>query len=219
MISRYLKVTLPGSLLLAGAAFVWGGWATITVEDLPDYLIAGQPTTLEFTVRQHGVERTSGLKAAVVARSGKLETSVMALPGRKAGQYAAALTLPEAGDWTITIKSGFGPTNLTLMPIRAVAPGTQVASLPAPARGQRLFVAKGCVTCHAHTAVKSTGMEGAPELSERRLPAEYLARFLANPAAVKPVSRGEWGMPNLELKQQEIVALIAFLNPVQQATR
>ena len=43
-------------LLALPFAAALGGWATISVEDLPDYLVAGQPARLTFTVRQHGVE-------------------------------------------------------------------------------------------------------------------------------------------------------------------
>jgi len=215
MIGRYTRVILA-ALPLAVAAFAWGGWATITMEDVPDHLVAGQPVDVEFTVRQHGRDRLTGLKAGIVARSGKLEAVAKATPGRKSGQYLASLTLPAPGEWTITIRSGFGTSNLTLLPLRVVAAGTQVAALPSTERGRRLFVAKGCVTCHTHDGVKSKGLDAAPDLTGRRLPAEYLSTFLADPGATRP-ARGDWAMPNLELKQQEIAALISFLNAESQA--
>ena len=79
------------------------------------------------------------------------------------------------------------------------------------AYGQALFMAKGCATCHHHTAVAQSGdfggMWNAPDLSTFRWTEEYLHTWLKDPSAVKPGTQ----MPNLELKQDEIEALIAFL--------
>ena len=82
-------------------ALNYGGWAAITVRDLPDYVVAGQPVTLTFTVRQHGVRLLSGLSASVDARSGDDQVTTVAAPGRGEGQYAATLTLPRPGEWSI----------------------------------------------------------------------------------------------------------------------
>ena len=193
------------------AAF--GGWAAITVEDLPDYVVARQAIDLSFMVRQHGVRPLEDLHPRVEAKSANREVSVAATPGAKTGLYTTRLTLPEPGRWTITIRSGFGNSNVTLLPLHALAPG---APAPAPLadaeRGRRLFVAKGCVSCHLHRAVNETSIAVGPELTERRFAPEYLARFLADPAAVIPPRAGAPSMPNLGLKPAEIAALTAFLN-------
>jgi mono/diheme cytochrome c family protein len=78
--------------------------------------------------------------------------------------------------------------------------------------GQQLFMAKGCVVCHEHDRGRQ-GYEGVqsnigPNLSERKLPAEYLRVWLANPPSVKPRTL----MPDLDLTDGEIEALVAFLN-------
>ena len=85
-------------------------------------------------------------------------------------------------------------------------------------RGRRLFAAQGCVTCHVHRAVEITGQMSTvgPELTDRRLPAEYLARFLANPS-IKPETPGKMRMPNLDLREKEITPLVAFLTAEQRA--
>src|SRR2546421_9316715 len=57
---------------------------------LPDYVIFGQPVTLTFTVRQHGVTRLSGLKPSIEARSGDVTTTASASPGRETGQIGRA---------------------------------------------------------------------------------------------------------------------------------
>jgi len=212
-----LRFTLVGVGLLAAIA-AYGGWAAITVENLPEYVVARQPVSLTFTVRQHGVRPLTGLQPRVEATSGTLTTTAAATPGTEGGQYTAALMLPDTGDWAITIHSGFGNSTTTLLPIKAIAPDARAPRPLADAeRGRRLFVAKGCVTCHLHRDVSATSIGVGPELTGRRSPPEYLTRFLANPPAVyagpKP---GSFEMPNLHLKPPEITALIAFLNTERQ---
>lgn len=69
MTTASLRRIMPGLLLLpALAGFAFGGWATVTVEDLPDHVVAGRPVQLEFTVRQHGVEPVRGLEPEVEVR-------------------------------------------------------------------------------------------------------------------------------------------------------
>src|SRR5260370_1060021 len=63
-------MTAKALVLLAAIAALFGGWAVITVEDLPDYLVAGQPVSLTFTVRQHGVRPLEAVAPTVEARSG-----------------------------------------------------------------------------------------------------------------------------------------------------
>jgi hypothetical protein len=59
-----------------------------------------------------------------------------------------------------------------------------------------------------------------PELTERPLAPDYLARFLADPS-ISPSNRGrgEGAMPNLNLDQDEIAALTAFLSGERRASR
>ena len=219
MTNRSSRVTLPALLLLPLIA-AYGGWAAVTVQDLPDYVVAGQPVTLTFTVRQHGVTKLSGLKGGKVqAQAGDLSFEAAATPGREAGQYVAALTLPRAGEWTITVFSGFGNGRVTLLPLRAIPAGS---SAPAPLaeseRGRRLFVAKGCLTCHVHGDIDGSGVVAVgPDLTGRRLAPDYLRQFLANPAIA--ARSGAAQMPNLDLKPQEIAALAAFINAEGRATQ
>lgn len=205
------EVLLLGSLV--------GGWAAITVRELPDYVVAGEPVTLTFVVRQHGVTRLSGLHPSVQARAGAAVLDAVVKPGHDAGEYDATLTPLSAGAWTITIHSGFGTSQVTLLPLRAIAAGAPAPTgVPAPERGRQLFVAKGCVTCHVHRDVEGSGRVAVgPELSDRRLPLDYLKAFLANPG-IAPVT-GAFRMPNLELKEPEIAALAAFLSAERQALR
>jgi hypothetical protein len=49
---------------------------------------------------------------------------VAAEPAREKGQYKAAVVLTQAGDYFITIHSGFGDSRLTLPAIKAVTVAT-----------------------------------------------------------------------------------------------
>jgi len=212
MTSRASRFTLP-ALLVLPLIGAYGGWASITVEDLPDYGVARQAMNLTFTVRQHGFEKLRGLEPRIEARASGATASAAAQPGKEAGQYTARLLLPEAGEWTITIHSGFGNSRVTLVPIQVTEPNAPTpAALLAGERGRRLFAAKGCVTCHLHRDVKGSGtLAVGPELTSRRLAPEYLQRFLADPSITGSTNR----MPNLNLKQTEIASLVAFLNGEQ----
>jgi mono/diheme cytochrome c family protein len=147
-----------------------------------------------------------------------------ATAGKRDGEYAASLVLPESGEWTITVHSGFGNSRLSLVPLSAITGGAAAAppKVSEAERGRRLFVAKGCATCHVHRDAQTTGsLDIGPELSERRFAAPYLGRFLANPAATRAADRPEnqATMPDLNLKSGEIAALVSFLNTERQAHR
>lgn len=76
------------------------------------------------------------------------------------------------------------------------------------AYGQALFAAKGCATCHLHSALTNIwSTESGPNLSNYTNTPEYLRTWLKDPQAIKPNTQ----MPNLALKAHEIEALAAFL--------
>lgn len=212
MIKKCWLVALPALLAATAFARYAGGWAVVSVQDLPDYAVAGQPLTLTYTVRQHGYNLLSDLRGSVAARSGNARVDVNAKPTGQPGTYSATLTLPNAGDWSVTIESGFMRSKAVLIPIRALAAGTKTLPVMAPdERGRRLFVAKGCVTCHTHSDSRSELGNYAPELTGKKFAPSYLAEFLANPS-IKPPTVKDLGMPNLNLKQPEIASLVAFIN-------
>jgi mono/diheme cytochrome c family protein len=101
-----------------------------------------------------------------------------------------------------------------LLPILAI---DSTARAPAPIaaaeRGRRLFAAKGCVTCHVRSDVDIAGelRDYGPNLSDRKFPADYLAKFLANPA-MRPPIYGKGPMPNPQLRATEIASLIHYIN-------
>jgi cytochrome c553 len=123
------------------------------------------------------------------------------------------LSVPQGGDWTVRIAPNLFPES-TLLPMKAVRAGD-----PAPeamsrvARGEQLYVAKGCVACHVNQDVAARNVVPAgPELTGRSFPEDYLKRFLADPARTLGKASSDVRMPNLNLSKDEIDALAAFLN-------
>src|SRR2546425_230545 len=116
MRATFLRVLLLALLPLSLVA-AFGGWAAVPVGDLPDYVGARQPLDLSFMVRQQGVRPLSGLSPTVEVKSGSRQVTVAAVAGSETGQYTARLTVPEPGRWTITIHSGFGKSDVTLLPL------------------------------------------------------------------------------------------------------
>ncbi len=82
------------------------------------------------------------------------------------------------------------------------------------AQGRALFVAKGCLVCHRYDEMAATRREmgdfdfdDVPNLSHLKIDAAYLKRWLHDPRAIKPATT----MPNLNLSESELDALVAFL--------
>jgi mono/diheme cytochrome c family protein len=195
--------------LIAGLVAM-GGWAVVTVKDLPEYFVAGQQYTIEFQVRQHGRTLLSDLHPRLaVSSSERPPTTIPAVAKSAAGTYAVTFTAPAAERVVLTIQSGFGSTELRLYPQPVVAAGASRAAMTPHERGQVLFVAKGCNVCHANTDLTNRpdnqALTVGPALGGRRLAREYVLQVMR-----KPLSEN---MPNLGLSDAEAGALAAFLSP------
>jgi len=217
MFRKSFLATVVGVVGLAVVVIDAGGWAVITVSSVPDAIMVGRPMPLEFTVRQHGMTPLGGLHPTVEAVLGEGTVTFAAKPATGTGTYRATMTLPRAGQWVLTIKSGFGQgSQLTLMPISAVARSASASPpLSAADRGKQLFVAKGCVTCHQNTlgtANQSLGI--GPLLIPQKYQPEFLARILEDPVGTLPARRDAvvGAMPDLDLQPTEIASLVAFIN-------
>ena len=235
---RKLALGTVAVLLVATIAWtLYGGWAVVKVAKIPDAWVVGKPLQLSWQVRQHGVHpmgAEDNLTPSLEARSGarviKGTTWAFAEDGEKG--FRGRIVFPEAGDWQVTVHSGFGPAKAVLLPWRVVdsvrpVRGTveeHLATIGVPRfsdaeRGRRLFASQGCVTCHVHRDVPIRGADlplngmmadFGRDLSDKRLPADYLARFLKDPSIKPPTSHGR-SMPNLALREKEIMPLVAFL--------
>jgi len=100
-----IGLTLLLALGLAVPAFA-GGWAVITLDELPKDVAAGEPITIGFTVLQHGRTPMDGLDATVTARLSLTETFVAkAEPDGEPGHYVATLKFPKEGHWEWSIQA------------------------------------------------------------------------------------------------------------------
>lgn len=209
-------------LLLVVGPVLAGGWSVTTLDKLPDRVIAGEPVTVGFVVRQHGVTTLADLKPTIVAtRCNSDEKAEISVEEDTPGHYTAELTFPGEGVWNWSI-AAFGPDQplpaLNVLPADAAADvageDTNETVAVSPEEliqlGTELFVAKGCVVCHQNDGVDVDPYESlnmGPELTGYGGDADFLRQWLADPSAVKPDAY----MPTLGLSDDEIEALIAFL--------
>ena len=209
---------------LTAGLVAMGGWAVVTVKDLPEYFVAGQQYTIEFQVRQHGRTPLSDLHPSLVVSSserrlgglmsGKGETTIPATRRPTEGTYAVTFTAPASEQVFLTIKSGFMNSQLRLYPQPVVAAGGSRPEMNSRDRGQVLFVAKGCNTCHANTDLRNApenyALAVGPALGGRHLAREYVIQKVKNPNTEL--------MPDLGLTDAEAAAIAAFLNGGTTAT-
>jgi len=202
---------------LTAGLVAMGGWAVVTVKDLPEYFVAGQQYTIEFQVRQHGRHLLGDLEPELIVstsapRLGGLfgsanEQRIRAAARGAEGTYAAIFTAPTTGQVYLRIKSGFGASDLRLYPAPVVVPSTTPAAMAQADRGRVLFVAKGCNACHSNSDLTdrpdNQQIKVGPELGGRRLARELVIQKVKNPASET--------MPNLGLSDAEAAAIAAFL--------
>ena len=100
-----LGIALLLSLVVAIPAFA-GGWAVITLDELPTNVVAGEPLTIGFTVLQHGITPMNDLAPTVtLALQNKEQLVFRAEADSKPGHYIATLTFPKEGNWDWSIQA------------------------------------------------------------------------------------------------------------------
>ena len=133
MFSRFriaLALAALLSLIFALPAFA-GGWAVITLDELPTDVVAGEPLTIGFTVRQHGITPMDGLEPTIVANLFKEQEFVVhAEPSGKPGHYTATLTFPTEGEWNWSIQAF--TMDQPMPALRVVAPASVAVTKPMP---------------------------------------------------------------------------------------
>jgi len=117
---RKLIGVLAGLMILQGAAHA-GGRARIVGLQAPHQVAAGQSFQLSFGVEPLYPTRHRNLEPVVTATSSGRTVTFVAGAARGKDRYAAAVALPEAGDWTIRVDSRFCQTLMDPVTIRAVA--------------------------------------------------------------------------------------------------
>lgn len=128
-------VLLLTTVLVAEA----GGWAVITLDEMPGQIAAGQAFSIGFTVRQHGRTLRDDLAPTLRFDRSDAKDSVIATAKRsgESGHYVAEVTLPSEGQWNWKVDiEQFGMVTQDMSPlmvIAAPAPAvTTPASLPVP---------------------------------------------------------------------------------------
>ena len=199
--------------LIAGLVGM-GGWAVVSVKALPEYLVAGQQYTLEFQVRQHGRNLLNDLRPRLEMRSAERELGTIAARRSAEGTYSVTFTPPPVDRLFLTIQSGFGDSQLRLYPMAVVSPGTARPAMSLADRGQALFVAKGCNTCHANSDLtnppENRTLTVGPALGGRHLPSQLVIQKVKQPASQI--------MPDLGLTDAEAAAIAAFVSGGQATT-
>jgi YtkA-like len=124
---------LVGALALPALA-TGGGWATVGFEPLPDGTSAGGTWNPTIFVKQHGVTPLAGLQPVVTIEEdeGAATREFIASATSEAGVYEADVVFPDAGDWRVTIHSGFGDSQVTYGPVAIGAAGGAGDSQPLP---------------------------------------------------------------------------------------
>jgi hypothetical protein len=128
---------------------------------------------------------------------------------RKPARWAAALAITALAAVSLGMAISASPASGIFRNPERNLTGTEYSW---DASGADLFVAKGCVICHIHGDIPAkyvdfqTGV--GPNLTSYAAAPAFLELWLSNPAGVKPKTQ----MPNLELSEAEIDALISFLN-------
>lgn len=116
-------------LMLANPALA-GGWAVITLDEWPDQVIAGQPLSIGFVVRQHGNWPLAGLtpQVTVVHQDTGNSLTVTAPAEAETGHYRANLILPQPGTWRWSIQAF--SMDQPMPPLEVVAPAANQHPVP-----------------------------------------------------------------------------------------
>jgi len=83
-----------------------GGWAVITLDRLPNNVVAGEPLNIGFTVLQHGRTPMLDLHPTIILTSNNSDTFVVNAEAEgEPGHYTATLTFPNEGNWSWSINA------------------------------------------------------------------------------------------------------------------
>jgi hypothetical protein len=127
-----LPLALLASLALASVA-VAGGWAQVTAKTVPVDPPAGEATTIELGVSQHGITPVSWPDLTVIATNDTTGATFRTKAEAKGptGSYVATLTFPSAGAWTLT----FDSTDLIMEGLTKLQVGLSGVAAPAAPAG------------------------------------------------------------------------------------
>jgi hypothetical protein len=117
-----------------------GGWAVITLDELPMDVVAGKPLTIGFTVRQHGITLMDGLYPTITATPSEGDSLlVSAESDGEPGHYTATLTFPREGNWEWSIQAF--SMHQPMPALHVAAPAVASTNRPAPRSDAALALA------------------------------------------------------------------------------
>jgi hypothetical protein len=138
MLRRLIALPVAALAVLAIASIaVAGGWAQVTVPNLPADPPAGEETVIEITVMQHGVTAVSWPRITVVATNETTDeaVAVQAKASGPEGHYTATLTFPSDGEWALSFLSRDlimeGSATLSVLPAIVPVAATTTPATPA----------------------------------------------------------------------------------------
>jgi cytochrome c2 len=121
-----------------------GGWAVITLDELPTAITAGEPLTVGFTVLQHGITPMTNIDPTVKANLSPNEKFVVqAEPEGDAGHYTATLTFPKEGEWNWSIQAFTMDQPMPVLHVAAPARVSQPVTDSKPATVPWLLIVRG----------------------------------------------------------------------------
>lgn len=138
---RKVGILLTIALLMALVpAVLAGGWAVITLDDMPGEIRAGEPWTIGFTVLQHGKTPVHDLGEGVPVEPTFVATNAangrrveaVATPTEEPGHFMLEVTFPVEGEWEWTIYPAPLATETMYEPLN-VLPALTVAAPAEPA--------------------------------------------------------------------------------------
>lgn len=120
------------ALALSSALAMAGGWAVASFDELPTQVVAGEPITFRFVVRQHGVTPTNGFNPIIAARLIETSETVRVVPEQQGpvGHYVASVTFPSPGNWEWSIDMLGRDQQLPSLTVLAAPVANQSQPLP-----------------------------------------------------------------------------------------
>ena len=125
MSSKRIITAIVALCLTAGVAQA-GGRAHVSILASPKQVVAGKSFEVAFDVRpEWPMTRDRAVEPTVKATCGDQTITVAAKPLKTKGQFKAAITLPRAGDWSISVDSRFCETRMEPLLLKAEPQSTK----------------------------------------------------------------------------------------------
>jgi len=119
MSSKRIVLAVAALSLIAGVAHA-GGSAHVTFVSTPKQVVAGKAFEVAFAVSPDWrMSRDRAIEPTVKAVCGDQVITIAAVPLKTKGQYKAAVTLPKAGEWAITVDSRYCQTIMKALVLKA----------------------------------------------------------------------------------------------------